>query len=140
MAMQIIYSAGTASPTSPRGSPLPSPRHPKSPRSPRHLNYYEGWRPVMPGYKAPPPASHHPPTVVIQRTVEVQHLTDASDNNLKDSIPDMPKALAVTCLICNILIPGLGKWRFFFLLFLKKKLTFVFTGLQIKLKVTQHAA
>ena len=45
----------------------------------------------------------------VVRTVEVQHLSDATDTNLKDSIPDMPRALAITCLICNIVLPGLGE-------------------------------
>ncbi len=76
----------------------------KTPRiSPRQ------WKPVQPGYKAP--SSH---SVVIQRTVEVQHNPSQlleNETSLKDFIPAMPKAIAVSCLVCNVLCPGLGKWE-----------------------------
>ena len=84
---------------SPRGnSPSKTPRI-----SPRQ------WKPVMPGYR--PPSSH---SVVIQRTVEVQHNPSQlleNETSLKDFIPAMPKAIAVSCLLCNVLCPGLGKWE-----------------------------
>ncbi len=109
MAVQVIYSAGTSPMTSPRGSPLPPPRYsprgsPRTPRSPRATpRGVQGWKPVMPGYKPAGPQT----SVVIQRTVEVQQTQ--TDSNLKDSIPAMSKPVAITCFVCNIISPGLGK-------------------------------
>ena len=62
-----------------------------------------GWRPVMPGYKD----VHHSTgrAVVIQRTLEV----NSYDGSLRDSIPAMPKVLAVICFVFNIVTPGIGE-------------------------------
>ncbi len=120
MAMQVVYSAGTSPLASPRNSPIPprryySPSPRGSPRcSPRSSpkstpRGVEGWRPVMPGYK--PATSSSQTSVVIQRTVEVQHHVTDSDTTLKDSIPAMSRPVAIICLICNILLPGLGELK-----------------------------
>lgn len=100
--MHVIYSAGT---TSPSCSPIPRRKIPSPLISPTTPN--REWRPIAPGYQ--PPSSH---SVVIHRTVEVQHhqhILVENDSSLKDTIPAMPKAIAIGCLVCNILFPGLGK-------------------------------
>lgn len=116
--MQVVYSGGTNANFNP--SPSPSRRGIPHQIPPSPKAYRDGWhktgghkghgvasysRPVMPGYL---PGSQQP-SVVIHRTVEVQHNVHShTDSNLKDSIPAMSKPLAIVCLICNILSPGLG--------------------------------
>ncbi|XP_013390431.1 protein SPEC3 isoform X1 [Lingula anatina] len=120
--MQAIYSA--ASP-----SPMRRPPHPPSPLPKRHISssqpHHHGCtnspssspqpsvkgysRPVMPGYFAT--ASHQPATARGSLTVQQQqqhHTGSSAETNLRDSIPAMSRPVAIACLICNILSPGLG--------------------------------
>lgn len=90
--MQVVYSGGSSTPT-------PSPRL-------QRKAYPGGYgRPMMPGYMM----GHQPHQAVAQRSRE--KLTEG-DTSLRDSIPAMSKPLAVTCLIFNILLPGLGEFPF----------------------------
>lgn len=92
--MQVVYSGSS--------TPSPSPR--------RHRKEYTGYgRPVQPGYVLGPP-----PVSVVHRSPsrEKPHHLQQDDASLKDSIPVMSKPLAVTCLVCNIVLPGLGKYIF----------------------------
>ena len=107
MAMQMIYSAGTTS-HSPRCSPVPPRKYPSPRPSPRASP--REWRPVMPGYK--PPAGHA--LVPYSRSPEIEHnpiIVTEDDINLKDFIPAMPRSIAITCLVCNILFPALGELK-----------------------------
>ena len=124
MAMQVVYSAGT----SPLSSPIANRRYNYSPRSsprgspkttPRGV---EGWRPVLPGYK--PRGSSG--SVTVQRTVEVHHRD--TDTTLKDAIPLMTRPLAITCLILNILLPGLGELIRLFHFFIAHNACFLSTA------------
>lgn len=47
-------------------------------------------------------------SVVIRRTVEVEQVSEEMDGSLKQAIPVMFKSLAITCLLLNIISPGLG--------------------------------
>lgn len=91
--MHVVLSSGTQTPN-------PSPRLPRK-------NYPGYGRPVMPGYHAgtsqphPAPAGYRP----------TKESTAEEDSQLKNSIPVMTKRVAVTCLILNIVIPGLGEYE-----------------------------
>ncbi|ESO82980.1 hypothetical protein LOTGIDRAFT_169805 [Lottia gigantea] len=85
--MQVVYSGGSTTPS-------PSPRLQR-----KQMQGYG--RPVLPGYlTGPPPISTH------HRSKEEVHKSEG-DKSLRDSIPAMSKPLAVICLICNIILPGL---------------------------------
>ena len=111
--MQAVYSASTpmSPPRSPRASPVPPRRYKcPSPRpSPRSSpvsspnKVIKGYsKPVMPGYM---PTSSQPDRH------DLSHLPQrCDDSTLKDSIPAMSKPWAITCMICNILSPGLGEY------------------------------
>ncbi|OWF50328.1 uncharacterized protein LOC110450550 [Mizuhopecten yessoensis] len=88
--MQVVYSGGS--------TPSPSPR--------LHRKQYTGYgRPVQPGYVLGPP-----PVTTMHRSPsrEKNPPIEEDDSSLRDSIPVMSKPLAITCLICNIVLPGLG--------------------------------
>jgi len=105
--MQVIYSAGTSPQCSPIGTrrqfqPYHSAHHSphSSPRNSR-AGLDGAYRPVLPGYTQPG-----------SRRGSRESYGDANarteDSTLKKSIPLMPRPLAITCLILNILFPGLG--------------------------------
>ena len=86
-------------------TPTPSPRVQR--------RQYEGYsRPFLRGYLqtqgSTTPPFHHKPG-----SREHKH-PDANDSSLRDSIPAMTKPVAVTCLVLNIFIPGLGEKTYFF--------------------------
>ncbi|KAK7465871.1 hypothetical protein BaRGS_00037562, partial [Batillaria attramentaria] len=60
-------------------------------------------RPVMPGY-----LTGHQHQVVVPRSRSREKLTEG-DTSLRDSIPAMSKPVAITCLVLNVLLPGLGE-------------------------------
>lgn len=99
--MQVVYSGGS--------TPTPSPRHQRK--------QYGGYgRPVLPGYVLGPPPSakvHRSPT----KEKRPPSAPVQDDSTLRDSIPVMSKPLAITCLVCNVILPGLGmylnKYRLF---------------------------
>lgn len=64
------------------------------------------WRPVKPGYTANVGGA-----VVIEKTVEVEHLDhdDDTDSSFRLAIPVMSRSVAVFCAVCNVLSPGLGE-------------------------------
>lgn len=89
--MQMIYSGGSS-------TPCPSPRNL---RKDMHTSGYI--RPIMPAYimhSLPPPSF-----AKCQSRVKP---SSNKDMNLRNFIPAMSKPVAVTCLICNIVLPGLG--------------------------------
>ena len=88
--MQVVYSGGS--------TPTPSPRVQR-----KHNPGYG--RPMFIGHpscKSTPPISHR------SASKETKDGTD-NDSSLRDSIPAMIKPVAITCLVLNILLPGLGK-------------------------------
>ncbi|KAK3093546.1 hypothetical protein FSP39_017105 [Pinctada imbricata] len=86
----VVYSSGS--------TPTPSPR--------LHRKQYQGYgRPVLPGYSLPPPHHSHSHS---HRSPQRDRTLSDEDSSLRDSIPAMSKPLAITCLICNIILPGLG--------------------------------
>ncbi|XP_053373492.1 uncharacterized protein LOC123564398 [Mercenaria mercenaria] len=87
--MQVVYSGGS--------TPTPSPRLQR-----KHNPAYG--RPLFighPGGKNTPPISHR------AASKETKESAD-TDSSLRDSIPAMTKPVAITCLVLNILLPGLG--------------------------------
>lgn len=72
------------------------------------------WRPVMPGYTAATSPSGGDlacgSPVVIQRTIEIHRSVDQPEVGLKQAIPAMPMYLAITCLVFNVISPGLGNY------------------------------
>lgn len=80
-------------------TPTPSPRVQR--------RQYQGYsRSFLPSYMqgSTTPPVHH-------RTGSREHKhNQTNDSSLRDSIPAMRKPVAVTCLVLNILLPGLGKW------------------------------
>lgn len=69
-----------------------------------------GWRPVMPGY-APPPDAEFPREGSGWEGVEEEQEFpdfDGPDDGLRQTIPIMPRFLAVVCFVLNVLGPGLG--------------------------------
>ncbi|CAH1791182.1 unnamed protein product [Owenia fusiformis] len=117
--MQVVYASPRVGGNNRGTSPMPSPRlHPRnlsprdhqnrspfgSPRTPRSPRMFRGYsKPIMPGYKNPTQ-----PAVTVHKTSETQQQHDDGGYNLKDSIPALRKPVAYICLICNILVPGLG--------------------------------
>lgn len=89
--MQVVYSGGS--------TPTPSPRVQRK----HHPGGAYG-RPIFLGH-----GSCKTTLTTVPRTVSKDR-KDASDNesSLRDSIPAMKKPVAVTCLVLNILLPGLG--------------------------------
>ena len=137
--MQVIYSAGTVTPMgSPRSSPINtphgspifpgrySPNHtPRgSPRtSPRRVKSH----PTSPLTESSAPlinSNHH--GTHMNADLHNGHHDDRKhhhhhfchyhhvhmpkdDNDLKNTIPTMTRSLAITCIVLNVLSPGLGK-------------------------------
>ncbi|KAK3599193.1 hypothetical protein CHS0354_041034 [Potamilus streckersoni] len=88
--MQIVYSGGST----------PNP----SPRMQRKHNYGGYGRPLLPGYlqrTSTPPISHRSSSPKEERR-------ENTDSSLRDSIPAMVRSVAITCLVFNIILPGLG--------------------------------
>ncbi|KAL3874793.1 hypothetical protein ACJMK2_037762 [Sinanodonta woodiana] len=88
--MQIVYSGGST----------PNP----SPRMQRKHNYGGYGRPLLPGYfqrTSTPPISHRSSSPKEERR-------ETTDSSLMDSIPAMVRSVAITCLVFNIILPGLG--------------------------------
>ncbi len=122
--MQVAYSAGLIH--TPRGSPRCSPmmmrRSPRhspnltprtsptsTPRSsfltPKH-SLTENWKSGLNG------GHEHEEAFLVkssQEEVDQLHMRK-TDSNLKKFIPGMPLSVAIACLICNILFPGLGRY------------------------------
>lgn len=89
--MQVVYSGGS--------TPSPSPRV-------QRKQYQSYGRPIFIGHPTSKPGAHR---AASKETKE----SESSDSSLRDSIPAMPKPVAITCLVLNILLPGLGKlYRF----------------------------
>lgn len=87
--MHAVYAGGS--------TPTPSPRV--------HRKQFGYGRPVMPGYSFPHKQSplHH------KSASKDSDDSSSKETNFRESIPAMCSAVAFTCLICNILVPGLGK-------------------------------
>lgn len=84
--MQVVYSGGS--------TPSPSPRVQRK--------QYQGYgRPIFIGHPTCKPVPHR---TASKETKENEN----SDSSLRDSIPAMQKPVAITCLVLNILLPGLG--------------------------------
>lgn len=134
--MQVIYSAGTVTPMgSPRGSPISTPHgspifpgrfspniSPRnSPRgSPRRGRPRVVTSPLtessvplinVPGGSGPAnnngvrDSNNHSDN---HHHYHAPHMP-SDDNDLKNTIPAMSRPLAITCVVCNIISPGLGK-------------------------------
>ncbi|KAL4237704.1 mRNA-decapping enzyme 1B [Mactra antiquata] len=86
--MQVVYSGGS--------TPTPSPRLPR-----KHLGY---GRPIFMGHQ---PSKSTPPIHHRSTSKDLKSSPD-SESSLRDSIPAMRKPVAITCLVLNILLPGLG--------------------------------
>ncbi|XP_048736210.1 uncharacterized protein LOC125651596 [Ostrea edulis] len=86
--MHAVYAGGS--------TPTPSPRV--------HRKQFGYGRPVMPGYSFPHKQSplHH------KSASKDSDDSSSKETNFRESIPAMCTAVAFTCLICNILVPGLG--------------------------------
>ncbi len=123
--MQVAYSAGMIH--TPRGSPRCSPMMmrrghspnftPRSsptttPRSsfltPKH-SLTENWKSGINGGHV------HEETFLVEGSQEEvdQIPMRKTDSNLKKFIPGMPLSVAIACLICNIIFPGLGRYLLF---------------------------
>lgn len=91
--MQVVYSGGSSTPS-------PSPHL-------QRKNYVGGGygRPVMPGYMMGHP---HQPVVMHSHRPSREKLTEG-DASLRDSIPAMSRPVAVTCLVLNVVLPGMGE-------------------------------
>lgn len=80
---------------------LGTPTMPRTPRlTPKHYPSYG--KPIMPGYTR----TRRHSNITVRQTVE---MGGRARTSLKDCIPIMPKAVAICCLIANIMVPGLGK-------------------------------
>uniref|UniRef100_A0A0L8FPS9 Protein SPEC3 n=1 Tax=Octopus bimaculoides TaxID=37653 RepID=A0A0L8FPS9_OCTBM len=95
--MQVVYSGGTSTPMS-------------SPRCYRKDMQGGGYtRPMAPGYALNNHYFHPPPSpLTIKKHYSKSKKSNQHDKSLRNFIPAMKKPVAITCLICNIFIPGLG--------------------------------
>jgi len=84
--MQVVYSGGS--------TPTPSPRVQRK--------MYHGYtRPIFKGKTSGLVAS--------QSTSKDRSEAPDPESSLRDTIPAMRRPVAITCLVLNILLPGLGK-------------------------------
>lgn len=96
--MQVVYAGGSSTPS-------PSPRL-------QRKNYAGGGgygRPVMPGYLMGHP--HQPSVLPHNHQRPSREKLTEGDASLRDSIPAMSKPVAVTCLVLNVVLPGMGELR-----------------------------
>lgn len=89
--MQVVYSGGS--------TPTPSPRVQRK----HHPGGYG--RPIFLGHGSCKTALTNIPRTASKERKDVPD----TESSLRDSIPAMKKPVAVTCLVLNILLPGLGK-------------------------------
>ena len=102
--MQVVYSGGSSTPS-------PSPRLQRKTYATPGGGPGGYGRPVMPGYLM----GHPQPTVYsasVHHNARPQEKLTEGDASLRDSIPAMSKPVAITCLVLNIILPGLGELSF----------------------------
>lgn len=97
--MQVVYSGGS--------TPTPSPRVQRK----HHPGPMYG-RPIFLGHGTCKANVPNVPRTASKDRKDSQN----SESSLRDSIPAMVKPVAITCLILNIVLPGLGKEQFYSLL------------------------
>lgn len=89
--MQVVYSGGS--------TPSPSPRI-------QRKQYQGGYGRHV--FIAHPICKNTPQLARRAASADKKETVD-NDSALRDSIPAMTKSVAITCLVLNILLPGLGK-------------------------------